>query len=709
MTAACTARSLPPRSRIIDRVDMVGSDKVKGKDIEKKLATTETSRLLAGIFKKLPVVGLADTLTVDYHTFDRFVLQRDLDRVKRFYRARGFYEAQVRAARVIDTEAGHLRIEIVVDEGEPVVIESVVYTFPDQARAFKTNEAVYSLISAYRDARGAKGEAGQRFDEDRYNELKKELLKALTDNGFAYGRVTGKAKVNLLSHRASISFHLEAGPVCTFGDVRLVGLDEIPEGPVRKAIGIDKGDAFSTTKLEHAQYALADMQVFGSVELVALRSKPEEKPRKQIDIEVRLQPIKLRAAKLGLGFEIGTQVELHGLAGWEDRNLLGGLRRLSADARLGVVMFPLQASTLLSQRVTNWLPETETELAFTQPAFPEARTNMKLHASGHIYAPQAHSAPDPVPDDYNIIGYRELNGSFGFDRKFRGRLLKDFSVYVGQFIKLQFDDPFSYNQDEPPPGYERVLIPYLETAASWDFREGKDGKPNTVRPHRGLFFGANLQFAGGFLQGDADDIRLRPEIRLYVPVSEDITLGLRATAGFLFPRNYGETLTDDNSAADPLIRARDLQLLSFRAFYSGGPYSNRGYGFQEVGPHAVLPYLSQQGKSSELLPVGGLGMWELTGELRIPLHAKVNAVVFVDASDVVATLSRYRLTHPHISPGLGVRLFTPVGPLRFDVGVRVPYLQQLGHAWLPPEEGGPPEGESDSVPLAWSLAIGEAF
>ncbi len=705
--AACTKRPLPPRSRIIDRVDIVGNDKVKGRDIEKKIATTETSRLLAGLLKKLPVIGLADTLTVDYHTFDRFVLQRDLDRVKRFYRARGFYEAQVRAGRVIDTEEGHLRIEIVVDEGEPVVIESVDYTFPDQAQAFKANDAVYDIISSYRDMRGPKSEAGQRFDEDRYNEVKKKLQRALNDNGFAYGEVSGRAKVDLLRHRATISFGLLAGPACTFGDVKLVGLGEIGQRPVLEAIGIDKGDPFSSAELKHAQYALADMQVFGSVELVVLRSKPGEKRRTQIDVEVRLQPIKLRAVKLGVGLEIGTQLEAHVLVGWEDSNLLGGLRRLSADARFGVVGFPTQASTLFSQLPTDPLFETELSLAFTQPAFPEARTNTKLHASGHIYAPQAHSAPDPVPDDYNIIGYRELNGSFGLDRKFRGVLLKAFAVYVGQFFKLQFDDPFSYNQDGPPPGYERVLIPYLETLASWDFREGKDGKPNPVRPHRGLFLSTNLQFAGGFMQGDADDVRLRPEIRLYVPVSGDVVFALRWLTGFLFPRNYGDTLMQDD--ADPVARARDLQLLGFRAFYSGGPYSNRGYGFQEVGPHAVLPYLSQKGQSNELLPVGGLGLWELSAELRIPLHEKVNAVLFVDTSDVVASLSRYRLTHPHVSPGLGVRLFTPVGPLRFDVGVRVPYLQHLGHAWLSPAEGGPPEGETDDMPLSWSLAIGEAF
>ena len=102
-------------------------------------------------------------------------------------------------------------------------------------------------------------------------------------------------------------------------------------------------------------------------------------------------------------------------------------------------------------------------------------------------------------------------------------------------------------------------------------------------------------------------------------------------------------------------------------------------------------------------------MWELSAELRIDITDEFVTVLFVDSSDVVRTLNDYRLTHPHISPGLGFRYRLPIGALRFDWGFKPPYLQRLGHEFLEQDEGGPGPGEDPGLPFAIHLAIGEAF
>ena len=315
----------------------------------------------------------------------------------------------------------------------------------------------------------------------------------------------------------------------------------------------------------------------------------------------------------------------------------------------------------------------------------------------------------PTPDNFdkdqdNVVGYREIDGAFGFERKFRMTFWGGNTIYAAQFIKLQFDDPFSYNLDQPPDGFERVLIPYLETVASWDFRKNSRSLLDPSDPHKGVYFGLNAQFAG---VGDAEDVRLRPEMRLYAPVTKDVVVAFRLATGFLFPFNYGDAFS--SGSTDQVARARDLQLLSFRGFFSGGPNSNRGYAFRDVGPHEQLDFLSQFGTSDELQSTGGLGLWELSAEVRIPFADKFIGVVFVDSSDVVRTLGDFRLTHPHIAPGLGFRYRLPIGRLRFDWGFRPPYMQRLGRKWLEPEEGGPDPGENDNFPFALNLAIGEAF
>jgi outer membrane protein insertion porin family/translocation and assembly module TamA len=619
---------------------------------------------------------------------------------------------------VVETRQGNLRVEIVVDPGEPVLVDPVERDFPeadrpfalDEARRqvlFDANERIRDRLNAYRDRPREGAEEHPRFDEERYDETKRALLRVLTDGGFAHASVVGRVSVDLVTHRAAVRFVIAAGPPCTFGDVRIEGLGELPDDRVRGALGFAKGQPYSTTALETAHYALADLQVFGSVEIVPARSGRDGRPLTVIPVTVRVEPIKLRSVRLGLGAEVGSQLEAHAVAGWDHRNLFGGLRRFSVETRPGLVLFPMRAETLFTQAPTRVVPQWQLLFDFKQPGLFEARTNLLANAGVAIYAPHVTPVPEPVPADYNILGYREVDGSVGLERTFRLPAVAMSALYGGQFVKLQFDDPFSYNLAAPPDGYERVFVPYLETVLSWDLRKDEQGKPATVEPRSGVYFGVNLQLAG-YLAGDADDVRLRPEVRLFAPLGEGVTAAIRWSSGFLFPSSYGGSLSAGAQASEEQ-RARDLQLLGIRAFFSGGPYSNRGYGYREVGPHEVLPFLSQRGHSDEPLPTGGLGMMELSGELRLALSEKLRAVVFVDTSDVVRTLSDFRFTHPHLSPGVGLRLTTPVGPLRFDLGLRPPYLQRLGYQWLEPEEGGPQPGEEPGWPMSVALAIGEAF
>jgi outer membrane protein insertion porin family/translocation and assembly module TamA len=705
----CTVKTLPPGSRIIDRVDVHGSEKVDDDEVKDKIATTETKHALFGILEGTPILTIFDAMTVEYHTYDRLVLTRDLGRVRRFYQARGFYDVEVTAGRVVRTKGNRVRVEIHVREGEPVLIDDVTFDFPSLAHSQYERTLVGQIIARYQREPIDDPEPRPRFDEDRYEALKAEVERALTDRGLAYAEVTGEVDVDLAKRGARVAITIVPGPRCTFGDVSISGLGEIPESPVRGALGFEKGQLYSSGKMEQAQYALADLQVFGSVEIVAKRSPAGTERVTAVPIVVNVQPIKLRAIKVGVGGEVGSRVEAHVVAGWEDRNFIGGLRRFGVDARPGLVFFPLRAENLFSPPDDlRLVPEVSVEANFKQPAFPEARTNMLVSTGARIYRPRTLPDPENFDDAVdNVVGYREIDGAFGFDRKFRFRFWGGSTIYAAQFIKLQFDDPFSYNLPDAPVGFERVLIPYLETVANWDFRKNADGKLDPFNASEGVFFGVNAQFAGGFLQGDADDIRLRPEFRAFIPLGDRVVLAGRWATGFLFPRNYGESLPAQG--ASETARARDLQLLSFRGFFSGGPSSNRGYGFRDVGPYEVLPFLSQLGTSTSLQPTGGLGMWELSGEIRILLTENLVGVLFLDSSDVVRTLSDYRLTHPHISPGLGFRLRLPIGSLRFDLGFRPPYLQKIGSEFLEPEEGGPLPDESPGVPLAFHLAIGEAF
>ena len=732
--AGCAFKVIPPKSQLVDEVVVRAgeSPRIAPADVEARIATEATSHFpvfewLAGV----PVAGVFDAVTVEYQVLDRFVLQRDLERVERYYRARGFVEVQVTAGRVITTAPGRVRVEIIVREGQPVLLVAAEPPTELLTRALErgaerealleASVAVGKLVADYgstpivelprcSDTTNPACTPKPRFDEDRYDEVKRSLVRVLADGGFAHARVDGRATIDLERHEARVRFQVEPGPLCTFGDVTIVGNGEVPATAVRARLGFKSGDRYSSVKLESAHDELAELGVFGSVDVRAEIGAADATPRSDVPITVSLQPVKLRTMKLGVGGLMGSQVEAHGIAGWEDRNILGGLRHLAVELRPGLVFFPARAETLFSQLPTAVVPQSALLAAFKQPSFLEQRTDLKVELSGRVYAPQIAPAPAPVPDGFNIVGYYELIAAVGLERRFRFPRLGA-TLDANAFIRTQLDFPFSYNLDALPPEYARVVIPYVEAFASWDQRKDVRGRPTRTDSNRGGYAALDAQVAFG----DARDVRLQPELRLYRPVAKRLVVALRWSVGLLFPFNYGDSLRAERlSACNDVVPAptecsRDLQLLSFRAFYSGGPFSNRGYGFRQVGPHGQLQFATQRGQLTEFLPTGGMGSWELSAEVRIAVAQSLSWVLFLDSSDVVRTIDDFRLDYPHLAPGTGLRVATPVGALRLDVGFRPPYLQRLGHASLAVNEGGDVPGQSRVFPWAWALAIGEAF
>jgi outer membrane protein insertion porin family/translocation and assembly module TamA len=728
----CPANDESRTGCVVDELELVGADAVPASDIEARLAMAASSHPLGGALESVPILGIIDRLTTDYERFDRFVLERDLARVERAYRARGFYDARVRAGRVVPLANGHVRVEIVVTEGKPVKVGSVELVWKDWCPTDPKLSAVTRAVT------NAKNElaVGTPLVEATFEGTKKSILRAMIDRGFAFATVSGHADVDLGAHAATVRYTLELGPHARFGPVRFTGLERHDpatgartdflvgaEAPLRRSLGFDTGDPFSQGALDSAQYALTDFGVFSSVELAPdLSARPaapakacDARPTAAVPVDVRVQVAKLRTVKLGIGAEAGWQVEGHGLAGWEDRNFIGGLRHFVAEAKGGPVLYPTRLDTLFSAPPSRVLPQLKLRTELSQPAF--WRTTLHFAGSFNLYRLQPTTgstdasqpvykldlgAPSLTKFEPNIIGYREYTGRTGLDRSFTR-----WRHYLGLFYNLQLFSPFSYNEPDAPVGYSNVLVPYAELVGTLDFRRGASGAPDRIHPHSGAWLSVDGQLASGASQ-NANDVRVRPEVRGYVAISKRVTLASRLAFGFLFPRNYGSELAGANASTP--AECHDLQLLQLRGFFSGGPYSNRGYGYNEVGPHVTATCSAQVSTVNQSTASGGLSMWEASTELRVPIGVSFGTAFFVDASDVSPCEGLVRVTHPHLSTGFGLRYDTPVGPLRADVGYRVPGAQafdaKLGCARdLPDYEPQPVLG----LPIAVSIAIGEAF
>jgi outer membrane protein insertion porin family/translocation and assembly module TamA len=96
-------------------------------------------------------------------------------------------------------------------------------------------------------------------------------------------------------------------------------------------------------------------------------------------------------------------------------------------------------------------------------------------------------------------------------------------------------------------------------------------------------------------------------------------------------------------------------------------------------------------------------LWEASLELRFPLLGPLRGAVFTDLADVSPYSLDLRLNRPHLSAGFGFRYGTPIGPVRLDVGYRIPGLQ------APSSDDEFAPDTLFGLPIAVSFGIGEPF
>ncbi len=673
--------SIPEGRYAVDAVHFEGVDQVDEAGLEAAMATRPNARFL----------GLGpEGFIAEYEIFDQYVLQADMARVQRYYLSKGFYDAQVRAAEITIESDDEVEVTVRVEENQPVATASV--------RLRGTERVARDLQEQAEEAVKDELPIGEPFEEAGYIALEDRIRRVLTDAGYAFAEVKRDVTVDIARRRADAVFSVTPGRTAVFGPVTIDGEGELPEPKVREALGLVEGLPFSTRTLEEAQADAFELGVFAAVTITPDLSKPDSGV---VPLRVEVTPAKLQTVRLGGGVTLDTlKADVHGIVGWESRNFLGGMRRFSVDFQPALVFVPLRINNFVPPQ--HFLPAMKLRSELRQPGFIEGKT------VGFI-RPRLSATPillkTDTGEDDPIIGYGEAFAAVGVRRPFGRRLMVELSQ------NIQYAKPFPYS-GEMDPALADVLLLYPELVTTLDFRDDK------IAPHRGFLLAHTFQTALGI---DGRDVKTQPEARGYFPLGDRVTLAGRATVGLLFPQNYGQDIADsiqrDFDGADREERIHELQVLYFRGFFSGGSNSNRGYAFAGIGPHAVVPYLNPTNGTCDaddpdfdldrcLSPTGGLTLWEASLEMRIDVVDPFSVAVFCDASDVSPDQVDIRLTRLHLSCGPGARIDTPVGPIRLDIGYRIPGLQNLDDQEDPLEKE---PGDILGAPIAIAFGIGEAF
>jgi translocation and assembly module TamA len=130
-------------------------------------------------------------------------------------------------------------------------------------------------------------------------------------------------------------------------------------------------------------------------------------------------------------------------------------------------------------------------------------------------------------------------------------------------------------------------------------------------------------------------------------------------------------------ALGTIVGADTEDIPATRRFYLGGGGSLRGFEYRTVGPEV----------NGDV--VGGLSFFETSLELRIRVTDTIGIVPFIDAGAAYENPLPNFSEKISIGAGIGLRYFTPLGPLRFDVAV-------------------PLTGDHDNA-FAFYVGLGQAF
>lgn len=719
MLALAGCQRIPEESYGVERVRVLGTKKIDELAVTACLATKERRRVGFGIGTPMgldcgepPFDGARIPVRLwfspfdPWPVFDQHVFSRDLERVERFYRARGFYDAEVTGSRVLPASAARsdrfdaddppcedakkgrgcpARVEIRVVEGEPVLVTSL-----DLDGGDRLGEDIKKRVR-----RRARLKVGERFDEAYYEALKEDLRDELRREGYACASVSGEVRLDPLERKADVSIAADRGPLSELATIA-IEIDgesrfDIPTKTIRAAADLKIGDRYSPMQLADAQQSVYALGGFSSVEVIADTRRDETKAcTGAIDATIKVRPGKVFHYGVGGGVQSGTfhdqgttdvsQWDLHLLAFVEHRNFLGGLRRLRIEERPKIVfqdLFPIPRDIA---------PGNDLRIEFRQPAFIEARTTLTMGSRWDV-------GPDPIQRSvyrHELDTFAMVSRSF-----FGGRLLISAGLRSNLYRVIDRYTPEAIQYRTSP--YHLMLF---EQRIQLDLRD--DARKTT----RGAFFQLGLQEAGYILPSSWDYLRVTPEARGYLPLPFGLVLAAKFGLGMTFIQHADDSLDPASYHLGPTgYRLR-----------GGGPTSHRGFlpgTLGERGEH--IPGASPNHVYLDI--DGGTRRWEASLELRSQITRDLGIVFFGDMGDVSRPVynpqtetvedARFRFDRIHLAVGIGFRYFTLVGPIRLDIGVLVPGAQIIGEP-----DGYLPNAlrlRNLRVPGTLILSLGEAF
>ncbi len=551
--------------------------------------------------------------------FDQGTLEQDEERIRRFYRRRGYYQARVESEAVPSGRSAVV-VRFEIDEGDriqttrfalSIAADSTATTeeredadergATDAVEPSKPGRSLDSTELA-RDLPLSEGDA---FSPERYELARTALERRLAERGYPKAEIAGGAEVDVEAGTASVSWRIVPGPLVRLGAATVTGLSRTKPALVLREVGWQVGDRYDPAALRRTQRAVYALGLFRAVTVRPASDAPHAAasetgavmPAEVVwPIEIEVLEREPRALRASVGF--GTEDQVRGTLEWRQRAFFGGLRRLKL---LGKYSFL----------------ERGAELVFVQPRFVTRSTELTI---------------DTLFSQETEPGFDAQGMSLGW--LIEHGLTKSWSLRVGE--RYEWRRVTSVKADTTA-----VVLDEDESFRLHLFQLGvrRSTVDKVLDPRSGTWLDVSAEPSVQPLGSDVDYIRAIAEGRVFFPLPAKLVLATRVRLGVLEP------LGGDGAGDVPV----------FKRFFSGGGATVRGFNLDQLGPID---------KNDE--PIGGFTLAEGSVELRFPIWRSLGGVVFGDAGQVALDSFELQGRDFFYSVGGGLRYQTPIGPLRLD-------------------------------------------
>lgn len=160
-----------------------------------------------------------------------------------------------------------------------------------------------------------------------------------------------------------------------------------------------------------------------------------------------------------------------------------------------------------------------------------------------------------------------------------------------------------------------------------------DRRDDRLNPKNGYYLSFYIENGNKAIASQIDYIKTLTQVR-YLKTFDKFTGSFKTSIGTL---------------------SKDLPI--FKHFFAGGDYSNRGYSYEQVGK-----------KDYDDNPYGGLSMIDSSVEFEYSIRKDLGVVTFFDSTMLSLETNKFNDKF-YNSYGFGARYYTPIGPLRVDLGL----------------------------------------